>query len=103
MTMPGFTAEQSIRSESSRYRRRVQMIEENVVVPCVPGDQSCQWAADNSVHPTDLACKILRFCGGGPHTQPQLFGGRGVDLYGIDVTNCAIACNGNQNCIDAFC
>ena len=47
MTMPGFTAEESIRSQRSSYRRGVQMMEENVVVPSLLSATQCQWANDN--------------------------------------------------------
>jgi hypothetical protein len=102
MTMPGFTAEESIRSQRSSYRRGVQMMEENVVVPSLPSAEQCQWAADNCVDPKSPACRLLSHCGGavgrGP-TPPHLFGWPAFNDYLL----CVVGCQFEQGCVNVFC
>ena len=110
MTMPGFTAEESIRSQRSSYRRGVQMMEENVVVPSLLSATQCQWANDNcGDDPKSPACKMLKGCVGaiGPRTTPppQSVGVKAFNDY----IQCALGCQvladptARGQCVDILC
>jgi hypothetical protein len=101
MSLPGFTAEVSIRSHRSSYLRVAQMIEENIVVPSIPSTEGCQWAFDNCDDPTgkSRACKILRLCGGG---RPKPTPTAGAENF-VDYLLCSIGCQGDRDCVDNLC
>jgi hypothetical protein len=113
MTMPGFTAEESIRSQRSSYRRGVQMMEENVVVPSLLSATQCQWANANcGDDPKSPACKMLKGCVGAVApglTRPQPVG---VSAFN-DYIRCALGCqaladnvadpNARSQCVDILC
>ena len=104
MSMPGYTAEFSLRANGFRERRRAAGVRRKSVIPALPSAQTCEWAADQcDANPKSPACRVLQHCTGAIARNPAGGVGAGGGVFSADYVNCVLECSGNASCIDRYC